>query len=79
MDIPHGVSALKAHALLQVRDVSVNITDAVMMCEGLPEAEVTGMIVDRFTAVGARDQKCKYCHGLQYSVSPELCLLNLTL
>merc|ERR1712113_410414 len=62
---------------ITVRNVSVRAADATIMCDGLTEAPVTGLVVEDVTIVGKSEQKCSNCFGSQKDTNPKLCIQGM--
>ena len=48
------------------------------MCDGLPEAPVTNLVVENVTIVGQLGQTCLHCFGTQNGTNPKLCMQGVT-
>lgn len=59
---------------ITVRNVTVTTADAAIMCDGLPEAPVTNLVVENVTIVGKVGQTCLNCFGSQNGTNPKLCM-----
>jgi polygalacturonase len=73
---PTNASATPLFRDITVRDVVVTTADAAIMCDGLPEAPVSGLVVENVTIAGKVGQTCLNCFGSQKDTHPQLCMQN---
>jgi polygalacturonase len=71
---PTNASATPLFRDITVRDVIVTSADAAIVCDGLPEAPVTGLVVENVTVTGKVGQTCLNCFGSQKATDPQLCM-----
>ena len=72
--LPTNASATPLFRDIAVRDVTVTAADAAIVCDGLPEAPVTGLVVENVTITGQVGQTCINCFGSQKNTDPQLCM-----